>query len=156
MLKYLEVTQQKNGAWLPLWFGNENAIKNMNPVYGTARVLSGISSGEVMTEGGYKFLCGVQNDDGGWGGDVGVASSVEETALAIIALFGSGNELYKCEAERGTEWLLNELADVEEIKATAIGLYFASLWYYEDIYPLVFAIAALQAETAWRKEGIKL
>ncbi|MGQ1911024.1 hypothetical protein ACT3CE_14705 [Marinifilum sp. RC60d5] len=42
-------------------------------------------------------------------------------------------------------WLEKNLpSDLSEIKATPIGLYFTSLWYFEDMYPLVFASSALQ------------
>ncbi|MBL4559647.1 MAG: hypothetical protein JKX79_01545, partial [Labilibaculum sp.] len=34
--------------------------------------------------------------------------------------------------------------DLSDIKAAPIGLYFASLWYFEDMYPLVFASSALK------------
>jgi len=38
-LRYLTRTQRPDGAWLPLWFGNQYAPDETNPVYGTARVL---------------------------------------------------------------------------------------------------------------------
>jgi len=42
-------------------------------------------------------------------------------------------------------WLQQNLPnDLSEIKATPIGIYFASLWYFEDMYTLVFAGSALQ------------
>ena len=33
-----------DGTWIPLWFGNEHAPDEDNPVYGTARVLPGLDS----------------------------------------------------------------------------------------------------------------
>ena len=38
-LRYLARTQRPDGAWLPLWFGNQHTPDETNPVYGTARVL---------------------------------------------------------------------------------------------------------------------
>ena len=32
-----------------------------------------------------------------------------------------------------------------ELSAAPIGLYFARLWYYEELYPLVFALSGLGA-----------
>lgn len=33
--EYLRKHQRNNGAWLPLWFGNQHTTKHENPVYGT-------------------------------------------------------------------------------------------------------------------------
>ena len=208
MLHYLEKTQEANGAWVPLWFGNEHAAgaetgrggegergrlgEGESPVCGTARVLAGVAglknfaglkrfdriigdrmikecrsterekglrkkrderpisnieyrtSNEGMVEAGYRLLCKAQNVDGGWGGDAGIESSVEETALAVTALSDFDNDDCSYAVERGIKWLVDKFADTDKIKATPIGLYFASLWYYEDMYPLVFAVSALQ------------
>ncbi|TWU05929.1 prenyltransferase/squalene oxidase repeat-containing protein [Stieleria varia] len=107
--RYLDRMQQPDGAWLPLWFGNQDQSDEINPVYGTAKVLlSGAASPEKLHLG-VKFLLETQNGDGGWGGGVSVSeklrvllkerpefselqipdhltSSVEETALAVDAL----------------------------------------------------------------------
>src|SRR5439155_27220084 len=37
-LRYLARAQRPDGAWLPLWFGNQHTPDETNPVYGTARV----------------------------------------------------------------------------------------------------------------------
>jgi len=39
-LIYLRKHQDTSGYWLPLWFGNQHTDGHINPVYGTARVLS--------------------------------------------------------------------------------------------------------------------
>ena len=149
-ITYLNSTQQANGSWLPLWFGNEKDGKHKNPVYGTALVLCGLVEANQygFTElksrinDGVVFLEAVQNSDGGWGGNAGVESSVEETSLALRALS-------LCErrqaAEKGVKWLISyfEALGEQPVPATPIGLYFASLWYFEQMYPLTFACAAL-------------
>ena len=38
-LRYLARTQRPDGAWLPLWFGNQHTPDETNPIYGTARVV---------------------------------------------------------------------------------------------------------------------
>ena len=43
-LAFLRTTQRADGSWIPLWFGNEHAPDEDNPVYGTARVLTGLHS----------------------------------------------------------------------------------------------------------------
>ena len=39
-LAYLAREQRPDGSWLPLWFGNQHAPDDVNPVYGTSRVLA--------------------------------------------------------------------------------------------------------------------
>jgi squalene-hopene/tetraprenyl-beta-curcumene cyclase len=40
--EYLAASQKPDGSWLPLWFGNQHAEDDSNPVYGTARVLAAV------------------------------------------------------------------------------------------------------------------
>ena len=37
--KFLSRKQSDDGSWLPLWFGNQDQIDDINPFYGTAKVL---------------------------------------------------------------------------------------------------------------------
>ncbi len=141
-LSYLARSQRADGAWVPLWFGNAFEPRHENPVYGTARVLTalrGLPGTERLIEAGVRWLGSVQNEDGAWGAAPGIAPSIEETALAATALAGFGNHLTR--AERGVAWLARHI----EMPPASIGLYFASLWYYEKLYPLVFALAAVNA-----------
>ena len=91
MLAFLKRSQQPDGSWLPLWFGNQHQPDDANPIYGTAKVLLALAETEAgmersaMTEKGLQFLIKHQNADGGWGGD-GKTSSVEETAVVVEAL----------------------------------------------------------------------
>jgi squalene-hopene/tetraprenyl-beta-curcumene cyclase len=95
---YLEKTQREDGSWLPLWFGNQHATDDINPTYGTARVLAAYrDAGDLSNPNalrGVSWLKENQNPDGGWGGVKGTPSSVEETALAveILLVLGSGWE----------------------------------------------------------------
>jgi len=112
--KFLARTQRDDGAWLPLWFGNQDLADESNPVYGTGRVLlagtaAKIDAGSIQR--GIDYLIANQNADGGWGGGPSVqpwlersppgdasavgervgsltnrTSSVEETAIALEAL----------------------------------------------------------------------
>ena len=58
---------------------------------------------------------------------------------------------------RGARWLMDAAAGAETA-ASPLGLYFARLWYYEELYPLVFALeglaAARAALTASREERV--
>jgi len=89
-----------------------------------------------------RFLSMTQNHRGGWGGDKDLPPSIEETSLALRAMAACGKQSL---ALRAADCLMEIIPDnLDEIKATPIGLYFASLWYYEDMYPLVFACSALK------------
>jgi squalene-hopene/tetraprenyl-beta-curcumene cyclase len=84
----------------------------------------------------------VQNADGGWGGAKDCPSSVEETALAVevlVDLASGGHEA----VERGLAWLIDAVESGRFREPSPIGFYFAKLWYYEKLYPLVFTVAAL-------------
>jgi squalene-hopene/tetraprenyl-beta-curcumene cyclase len=123
--KFLAASQRQDGAWIPLWFGNENAPEQENAVYGTSRTLIGLnelnsSNAELRTRAA-TFL---QNST--------APEYMEETALALEAT----NDPRR----------LNHLLDLVESDAftpAPIGLYFARLWYYEKLYPLIFATGAL-------------
>jgi squalene-hopene/tetraprenyl-beta-curcumene cyclase len=122
-------------------------------------------------DGGWE--CGEGPDERRYVAGENVACSVEETALALEAVVRCShllNEDALCEitasgqvgaqaltvastlppvlAERlstGTEWLLRRVEDGTWTQPAPIGFYFAKLWYYERLYPMVFTIAALEA-----------
>ena len=150
---YLANAQRPDGTWVPLWFGNEGAPDEENAVYGTARVVLALASGTLPEQGiaascrrrGMGWLIDVQNADGGWGGDRGVPSTVEETGVALSALAHLPGEDGMNAAEavaRGMRWLI-EATRAERVDASPVGLYFARLWYYEDLYPLIFAVEGI-------------
>ncbi len=147
-LRYLRSSQHPDGAWSPLWFGNEFTAGQENPVYGTAQVLRAfepeLGSPGSSDEGcrrGIQFLLRVQNADGGWGGDAGVRSSVEETSLAVSAL--AGHRGTESAVVKGAAWLVDRIEDGTWRQSSPIGLYFARLWYYERLYPVIFVVEAL-------------
>jgi squalene-hopene/tetraprenyl-beta-curcumene cyclase len=89
---------------------------------------------------GVSYLLSAQNADGGWGGAKGCPSSVEETGLAVEVLC----DLVSGEAvERGLLWLVEAVESGRFCEPSPIGFYFAKLWYYEKLYPLIFTVAAL-------------
>jgi squalene-hopene/tetraprenyl-beta-curcumene cyclase len=146
-IEYLQRTQRADGAWTPLWFGNQFAPNEENPTYGTARVLialhrtQGNPQAKRMWNKGIAWLLSAQNEDGGWGGAKGVASSIEETALAVSAI--ADHEESVQALRRGAKWLLDKTQGGRVFAVTPIGFYFAKLWYYEEMYPLIFTVAAL-------------
>jgi squalene-hopene/tetraprenyl-beta-curcumene cyclase len=157
-LAYLQTAQRQDGSWTPLWFGNQAAANQENPVYGTSRAIKHLAScaseigpmGPIgpMCERGVGWLLSVQNADGGWGGAASVASSIEETAVAVEALaaadslFGDRSSLVPA-VRRGAGWLIAATHHGTFLPPSPIGLYFAQLWYFEELYPQVFSLAAL-------------
>lgn len=166
---YLERSQRPDGSWVPLWFGNEAAPDEDNPVYGTARVLLGLRASLAVAEvraghcakHGVRWLLAVQNADGGFGGARGVVSSVEETGVALSALVAmaqmpevtsreSRDDLSRA-LRAAARCLVSACHDRQPLPAP-LGLYFARLWYFEDLYPSVFAIEGLSAARRYLRD----
>jgi squalene-hopene/tetraprenyl-beta-curcumene cyclase len=143
---YLQTSQRADGSWLPLWFGNQHAPIDENPTYGTARVLAAYRDAACLdtpeAQRGLNWLRNAQNEDGGWGAGRGTPSSVEETALAIEIL--CADPASEPAALRGLTWLMDRVEDGTWREPTPIGFYFAKLWYFERLYPLIFTVAALR------------
>jgi squalene-hopene/tetraprenyl-beta-curcumene cyclase len=105
-----------------------------------ARDLVGDSALVVALDRAVAFLSSARNTDGGWGGSRGCPSTVEETALAGNALLAAGSATDSA----GLDWLEPVMRRGPSPTASPIGLYFAKLWYSERLYPLVFAVWALE------------
>ncbi len=163
-LRYLAASQREDGAWAPLWFGNELAPEGNNLTYGTARVILAFNflsrqnsfPLDAARMRGIGWLLAAQNDDGGWGGASGVVSSIEETALAVQTLADSvgdlpsslgsmktNQEIFRTAIATGVSWLIQKTERGQHFQAEPIGLYFSKLWYFEREYPLIFTVAAL-------------
>ncbi len=170
MLTFLAKRQSSEGCWLPLWFGNQHQPDDANPFYGTARVLRALLEPDCLARvetldpsvpgmilPAINWVVDHQNVDGGWGGrpetkDAPARSGVEETALIVEALthfMRQNPERESCRNayRRGLKWLLDAVESGRWTESSPIGLYFANLWYYEELYPLLFTASALrQAE----------
>ncbi len=159
--RYLERHQRADGSWIPLWFGNQHHPDEENPVYGTARVLLAYRDLGMMSAPAARrasdWLAARCDAEGGWPARWDSAAepkvaSVEETALAIEALLDApqGTKQRDAVLARGIDWLVRAVESGQHRNATPIGLYFARLWYYEELYPLIFTAAALgRAVRCW-------
>jgi squalene-hopene/tetraprenyl-beta-curcumene cyclase len=171
-LHFLAKAQRAEGAWAPLWFGNQDAPGDENLTYGTAQVLRGLQElrdplAAKLAVRATAWLLAAQNPNGSWAGgrkanaehrtsniehrsDASAtrpsildtsASSIEETALAVGALAGLVGA--ETAVARGVDWLIARTDCGRVTPAAPIGLYFARLWYFERLYPLVFLAGAL-------------
>lgn len=154
-LRFLLHQQRADGSWVPLWFGHQQHPRRENPVYGTSRVLRAAAAitppddlapaWAAATERAMGWLFAVQGADGGWGPDAGITASIEETALALEALADLG--VRDSHTDAGLRWLDTTTHGGERLPAAPIGLYFASLWYSEGLYPLVWSLSAVERLT---------
>jgi squalene-hopene/tetraprenyl-beta-curcumene cyclase len=139
---FLARRQHADGSWSPLWFGNQDHADEDNPVYGTSKVLLAYRDlGEQRSSEarrGFDWLVQHQNADGTWG------SSLEETALAVEALLAAEpSPRVQSSVDRGLSWLVERVERNEHTHSSPIGFYFAKLWYYEQLYPLIFTVSTL-------------
>jgi squalene-hopene/tetraprenyl-beta-curcumene cyclase len=144
--EYLVSSQEADGSWIPLWFGNQRAPEQTNPVYGTSRVLlcAGLGSSgpwKQAVERAQGWLLRAQHDNGGFGGAPGIDPTLEETGLAVEGLSAAGGN--DDAVARGRRWLAERTAEGTRFDPSPIGLYFAKLWYWDRLYPLIFTVAGL-------------
>jgi squalene-hopene/tetraprenyl-beta-curcumene cyclase len=154
-IQFLATHQRADGSWLPLWFGNEHAPDDENPLYGTAKVVIALRElsdrsfalPEGMLERALRWLVDRQDPSGGWSGAKDGPVSVEETALATEALAGTGNVNA---TDRGVAWLIEKIESDMWREPAPIGFYFAKLWYFERLYPQIWTVGALGRAAALR------
>lgn len=146
-LAYLKRVQLKDGSWIPLWFGNEHTSDENNPVYGTAQVVNHLSGSAqlasqfgALIQSGHQYLRSARKADGSFGGDANAPASIEETAVALHALSGEEQDV-----SASVQWLITATENGTRFPTAPIGLYFARLWYHEQLYPVVWTLGALRA-----------
>ncbi len=144
IIKYLRHARDNDGIWSPLWFGDQHAPEHKNRVYGTSVVLeclAGYPGIDDLAAPALEWLAAARGADG-WGGEPGCPASVETTAKAVSAL--SQYEQTRELAIDAVDVLASKLLACDGLpQSSPIGLYFASLWYDEKLYPLIFSISAL-------------
>jgi squalene-hopene/tetraprenyl-beta-curcumene cyclase len=168
-LRYLHEQQRADGSWAALWFGNQHLPGEENPLYGTARVLKALGDLNLghtaPVQRGVEYLASVQQVDGGWGAGAAAIehgmpqqrSSVEETAVVVDALLAcksaSADRKTEVVLQQGLEWLVAAVGEGRHRDPAPVGFYFAKLWYYERLYPLIFTTAALGRAVASASES---
>ncbi len=148
IIKWLAAAQSPDGSLTPLWFGDQEAEDERSPVYGTAVAIEHLSyCGDDIARRiigkGVEFLKKNVNADGGWGGNLGVASKLIVTSRVVMAL--ADNDITGNEIDRGGEFIVNAFKEgIENAPVEPIGLYFARLWYSEKLYSVYFPLLALK------------
>jgi squalene-hopene/tetraprenyl-beta-curcumene cyclase len=164
--RFLERHQASDGSWIPLWFGNQDHPREENPVYGTAKVLLAyrdferqqVKEAKLGVSWLVKAICNSQFAIGNLQSETSAevyphpsplpqgegTSSIEETALAIEALLPwSDDPAVGPAVQRGLDWLIQGVENDQHRYSSPIGFYFAKLWYYETLYPMIFTVSAL-------------
>ncbi|MCL2625165.1 MAG: hypothetical protein FWD31_16010, partial [Planctomycetaceae bacterium] len=157
ILRYLHHVQRDDGAFLPLWFGDQDAESKEAPVYGSAVVLEhlqgfGLGTSDFRNESGQSsrkpdmqktvaFLLAAQHPTGGWGSCETERDDVTVTARCVAALKPYPEA--QVAIERARNFLQPSIEHPETIPPEPIGLYFAHLWYSEELYGPVFLLSAL-------------
>lgn len=148
LLKWMEKTQLPDGSWVPLWFGDQDANDERSPVYGTAVAVEHLSVFQhpltlQLTARGIDYLLSAQNQDGGWGGAKSLSSKVTLTSRALSALVCYSDTISE-PVKQGFNFLYRKFQTGELNQAEPIGLYFARLWYSEELYNITFTLNALK------------
>jgi squalene-hopene/tetraprenyl-beta-curcumene cyclase len=176
-MDYLLRCQGPGGEWIPLWFGNQFDPRDENHIYGTAKVVLALASQEGETDAdmstalcrGALRLSELQNKDGSWGAQRSPGSpsaemcgTIEETALAVEALAhacfhpafraSSNSPQANGSLKKGLGWLLSRVDGGTWKEPAPIGFYFAKLWYYERLYPIIFTVGAFRAVLDFYRE----
>lgn len=165
-LRYLSRKQGPGGEWIPVWDGYQRTPQLRNATYETAQVLAALATLDLSTYPavatmmfrGVRWLVHAQNANGGWGGQVESAPSVEETALGLRAAFTIARTPWLSGVVRGSAklvipkalgWLLVRVETGSWRDPTPIRRHIGKAWYYESLYPRILTAAALSEAAQW-------
>ncbi|HZV79952.1 MAG TPA: squalene--hopene cyclase [Candidatus Binatus sp.] len=158
-LAYLRRTQRQDGAWFGRW--------GVNYVYGTWCSIWGLAAvgvGAPMIARGARWLCGVQNRDGGWGETchsyvdpsfAGVGrSTASQTAWGVLGLQRAGFEDHPACA-RGLDYLRDRQRDGTwpEPEHTGTGFprdFYINYHMYRHLFPVMALALDRQRELTAR------
>ena len=125
IVRYLQDVQRPDGSFVPLWFGDQTNPSKEAPAYGSAVVLSHLNGADLpFLEKTRGYLRSARGRDGLWG-----TVCVSARCASALKLDGA---------------FLKPFADNPgSLPVEPIGLYFAHLWYSEELYAPVFLAKAV-------------
>lgn len=127
IVRYLQRVQHPDGSFVPLWFGDQTNPSKEAPEYGSAVVLSHLDGENLpFLEKTRDYLRSVRGPDGLW-----KTLCVSARCAAALKLDGAFLKPYA--------------AHPEALPAEPIGLYFAHLWYSEELYAPIFLAKAVRS-----------
>ena len=141
IIRYLKSVRREDGAFIPLWFGDQQSPTKEAPIYGSAVVLEHLAGlDEPFLEKTKAFLLAQQHSTGGWGSTETPHDDVTVTARVVAALKPYPEA--QTAVSRAREFLRPFAENPETIPPEPIGLYFAHLWYSEELYGPIFLLGA--------------
>ena len=151
---FLQNAQRPDGSFLPLWFGDQRAEDKSAPIYGSAVVLEHLA-GEPFPflARARDYLLARQHPSGGWGSADSETDYLCFTARCISALADcpdAGPAL-----ERAARFVAPYVRHPETIPPEPIGLYFAHLWYSEELYAPIFLLHACRHLPPDMSDGLR-
>jgi len=138
---FLQKAQRPDGSFLPLWFGDQQAEDKSAPVYGSAVVLEHLAGESFpFLAKARDYLLVHQHPSGGWGSVDSETDYLCFTARCISALAGYPDAAPAL--QRAARFIAPYVHHPETIPPEPIGLYFAHLWYSEELYAPIFLLHA--------------
>lgn len=150
-VRYLQHTQEEDGAWFGRW--------GVNYIYGTGMALVGLKAAGLDSSLPYlqraaEWLVGQQNPDGGWGESCHTyvdstrrgkgSSTASQTAWALLGLIAAGRAVSP-DVDRGVNYLLRtQSVDGAWEEPYYTGSGFPRVFYLRyDFYRVYFPLLAL-------------
>ncbi len=142
-LKYFKAAQASDGSFSSLWFRDWT--------HGTAKALEayadlGLAADPVAVRA-RQWLLGSQRADGAWPGQVEEGppegGTVEETSWALFSLLKAGHPPWDQQVIKAVEWLADGQDDAGTWAPSAVGLYYPTMFYSDDLIAHTYALRAL-------------
>ncbi len=142
-LRYFRSAQGSDGAFSSLWFRDST--------HGTAKVLEAYADirreTDPVAERARRWLLANQRTDGGWPATVAEGppdgGTVEETSWALYSLLRAGQPAWDDEITRAVEWLTENQDGDGTWRPSAVGLYYPTMYYSDDLIAHTYALRAL-------------
>lgn len=142
-LRYFAAAQDEDGGFSSLWFRDRT--------HGTAKVVEAYADigrpADPVAVRARRWLLRDQRPDGGWPGTVTEGppegGTVEETSWALYSLLSAGQPAWDDQIVRGLRWLIDRQDGDGTWRPSAVGLYYPTMYYSDDLIAHTYAMRAL-------------